>query len=112
MQDLSHRHLVTGDASWSLFKDGLFGKNDSHSFKFGALYETASTTDEWRRNGGFTYYDDSTLCPGERAETRETRKPTSPTRPAAGTSARRATASTRSTASTRASPSTRRTRSA
>ena len=68
MQDLSHRHLVTGDASWSLFSDGLFGKGDSHSFKFGALYETASTTDEWRRNGGFTYYDDSSLCPGSGAD--------------------------------------------
>lgn len=65
MQDLSHRHLVTADASWSLFKDGLFGKSDSHSFKLGVLYERASTTDEWRRNGGFTYYDDSTLCPGD-----------------------------------------------
>jgi hypothetical protein len=65
MQDLSHRHLVTGDASWSLFKDGLFGKSDSHSFKFGALYEKASTTDEWRRNGGYTYYDDSTYCAGD-----------------------------------------------
>ncbi len=68
MQDLSHRHLVTGDASWSLFKDGLFGKNDSHAFKFGVLYEKASTTDEWRRNGGFTYYDDSSLCPGSGAD--------------------------------------------
>ncbi len=68
MQNLSHRHLVTGDASWSLFKDGLFGKSDSHAFKFGALYEKASTTDEWRRNGGFTYYDDSTLCPGDTEE--------------------------------------------
>jgi hypothetical protein len=68
MQDLSHRHLVTADASWSLFKEGLFGKNDSHAFKLGALYETASTTDEWRRNGGFTYYDDSTLCPGDTEE--------------------------------------------
>jgi hypothetical protein len=68
MQDLSHRHLVTGDVSWSLFKDGLFGKGDSHSFKFGALYEKASTTDEWRRNGGFTYYDDSSLCAGDTEE--------------------------------------------
>ncbi len=64
IQELSHRHRVTGDVNWSLFKDGLFGSKDSHSFKFGALYETATTTDEWRRNGGYTYYDDSTLCPG------------------------------------------------
>ena len=61
-QNLSHRHNVTADASWSLFADGLFGKNDSHSFKFGGLYEDASATDSWRRNGGYTYYDDSTQC--------------------------------------------------
>jgi hypothetical protein len=61
-QDLSHRHLVTGDVSWSLFADGLFGKNDSHSFKFGGLYEEANATDSWRRNGGYTYYDDSSQC--------------------------------------------------
>jgi hypothetical protein len=62
LQELNHRHNVTGDASWSLFSDGLFGKSDSHSFKFGALYEEASSSDSWRRNGGYTYYDDSTLC--------------------------------------------------
>ncbi len=64
-QNLSHRHTVTGEASWSLFSDGLLSKNDSHSFKFGALYEEASAMDSWRRNGGFTYYDDSSLCPGD-----------------------------------------------
>ena len=52
------QHL-TFDASWSLFADGLFGSNDSHSFKFGALYEDASSDYVERRNGGFTYYDDS-----------------------------------------------------
>lgn len=62
LQNLSHRHIVTGDASWSHFVDGLFGKSDSHSFKVGALYEEASATDSWRRNGGLTYYDDSSLC--------------------------------------------------
>jgi hypothetical protein len=61
-QELNHRHNVTADASWSLFVDGLFGKSDSHSFKFGALYEDASSSDVWRRPGGFTYYDDSSLC--------------------------------------------------
>jgi len=60
--DLSHRHLVTFDASWNLFKDGLFGSKDSHSFKFGAIYENAAMSDNWNRNGGFTYYDDSSLC--------------------------------------------------
>jgi hypothetical protein len=53
---------VTGEASWSLFADGLFGKSDSHSFKFGALYEEASAMDSWRRNGGYTYYDDASAC--------------------------------------------------
>ena len=61
-QNLSHRHTVTGDASWSHFSDGLLGKNDSHSFKYGAHYEEASAADSWRRNGGYTYYDDSSAC--------------------------------------------------
>ena len=94
-QDLSHRHNITADASWSLFADGLFGGSDSHSFKFGALYENASTTDSWRRNGGYTYYDDSTLCSS--TSTRTSRTPIAPV-----PSARWVTASTRSTASTRA----------
>lgn len=59
---LNHRHIVTLDGSWSLFKDDLFGKGDSHAFKFGALYEDGKSTDYWRRNGGFTYFDDSSLC--------------------------------------------------
>ncbi|MBK8595460.1 MAG: TonB-dependent receptor [Holophagales bacterium] len=62
--NLTHRHNVTVDASWSLFKDGLFGKNDSHSFKIGGSYEDASASDEWLRNGGFTYYDYSGDCEG------------------------------------------------
>jgi hypothetical protein len=61
-QELNHRHVVTFDGSWSLFTDGLFSKNDSHSFKFGANYENGSSSDIWLRNGGFTYYDDSSLC--------------------------------------------------
>ena len=68
IQELNHRHKVTGDVNWSLFKDGLFGQSDSHSFKIGILYEKASTTDNWRRNGGYTYFDDSTLCPGDTEE--------------------------------------------
>lgn len=68
IQELNHRHKLTGDVNWSLFKDGLFGKGDSHSFKFGVLYEKASTSDNWRRNGGYTYYDDSTLCGDTYAE--------------------------------------------
>ena len=58
----NHRHIVTADASWSLFADGLFGKIDGHLFKFGALYEKASSVDNWRRPGGYTLYDDSSLC--------------------------------------------------
>jgi len=62
--NLTHRHNVTVAASWSLFADGLFGKNDSHSFKIGASYEDSSAADEWLRNGGFTYYDYSGDCAG------------------------------------------------
>ncbi|MBZ0090565.1 MAG: TonB-dependent receptor plug domain-containing protein, partial [Thermoanaerobaculia bacterium] len=62
IQELNHRRIVTLDASWSLFADGLFGDDDSHTFKFGAAYEDASSSDRWLRNGGFTYYDDSSLC--------------------------------------------------
>ena len=64
IRQLNDRSRITVDGSWSLFKDGLFGKNDSHSFKFGASYESAKSTDEWRRNGGFTYYDWSDYCDG------------------------------------------------
>jgi hypothetical protein len=62
INNLSHRHLMTFDASWNLFKDGLFGGKDSHSFKFGAIYENGAMSDNWNRNGGFTYYDDSSSC--------------------------------------------------
>ncbi len=62
IQELNHRRIVTLDGSWSLFADDLFGANDAHTFKFGALYEDASSSDRWERNGGFTYYDDSSLC--------------------------------------------------
>ena len=65
LRQLNHRHIVTLDGSWSLYKDNLFGKGDSHAFKVGALYEDAKSTDFWRRNGGFTYYDDSSLCDSE-----------------------------------------------
>jgi len=62
MQDLNHRHSVTADVSWSLFADGLLASDDSHSFKFGAIYEDATSSDQWLRNGGFTYYDWSGDC--------------------------------------------------
>jgi hypothetical protein len=62
IQELNHRHIMTADASWSLFADGLLGGKDSHSFKFGAVYENATSSDQWLRNGGFTYYDYSGDC--------------------------------------------------
>ncbi len=71
MQDLNHRHQVTADASWTWFKDALFGKDDSHNFKFGALYEDATSSDLWRRNGGFTYYDYRGYCDFEDLDTPE-----------------------------------------
>ncbi len=43
-------------------RTGCFGANDSHSFKFGAVYETGTSSDQWLRNGGFTYYDYSGDC--------------------------------------------------
>lgn len=60
--ELNYRKVITLDGSWSLFKDGLFGEDDSHSFKVGALVEQGRSSDMWLRNGGFTYYDDSTVC--------------------------------------------------
>jgi len=50
------------DASWSLFADGLFTRNDSHNFKFGVTYETMTSDYITTRNGGFSYYDDSWYC--------------------------------------------------
>ena len=41
IRELNHRNVATLDASWSLFKDGLFGGDDSHSFKFGAALQAA-----------------------------------------------------------------------
>ncbi len=67
IQELNYRRVMTADASWSLFADGLLAANDSHSFKFGAIYENGSSSDEWLRNGGFTYYDDSSSCDSEAA---------------------------------------------
>ncbi|HUK13855.1 MAG TPA: carboxypeptidase regulatory-like domain-containing protein, partial [Thermoanaerobaculaceae bacterium] len=65
---LSHRHQVTFDGSWSLFKDGLFAAKDSHTFKFGATYENASISYNSTPNGGATYYTDSSNCPGDTSD--------------------------------------------
>ena len=59
---LEHYRRQTLDASWSLFADGLFGGSDSHTFKFGLGWEGARSQETFRRNGGFSYYDDSYSC--------------------------------------------------
>lgn len=61
---------ATLDASWSLFADGLFGGGDSHTFKFGANYEWGAYDQQQPRNGGFSYYDRSSRCPGSTADAR------------------------------------------
>ena len=61
-QDRISSRIMTLDASWGLFADGLFGANDSHSFKFGAIYENGTSDYVSLRNGGFTYYDYSGDC--------------------------------------------------
>jgi len=50
------------DLAWNLFADGLLGGNDSHTFKFGAVYARGSHEETRTRNGSFTYYDDSYYC--------------------------------------------------
>jgi len=47
------------DAAWNLFADGLITKNDSHNFKFGVNVERSNSSYVTRRNGGFTYVDDT-----------------------------------------------------
>ena len=61
---------ATLDASWSLFADGLLGGGDSHTFKFGANYEWGAYDQQQPRNGGFSYYDRSSRCPGATADER------------------------------------------
>jgi Carboxypeptidase regulatory-like domain len=58
----TYRRFLTFDASWTLFSDGLFGGNDSHSFKFGANYEDGTMHGNWSDTGGFMYWDDSSQC--------------------------------------------------
>jgi hypothetical protein len=58
----TYQRLTTFDASWTLFNDGLFGGNDSHSFKFGGSYEKGSGNEQYTDNGGFVYWDDSSQC--------------------------------------------------
>ncbi len=56
------KQRVNLDASWSLFADGVLSAEDSHTFKFGVVYEDSSQDEVWTRNGGFSYYDDSYYC--------------------------------------------------
>jgi hypothetical protein len=65
IRELNDRQLWTVSGSFSIFEDDLFGADESHVFKFGAEYEQAKSSDVWRRNGGFTYFLDSTVCPGD-----------------------------------------------
>lgn len=60
--DQLDKERMTLDASWSLFADGLFTASDSHNFKFGVTYEQSTDDEISRRNGGFSYYDDSYYC--------------------------------------------------
>ncbi|MDL2717739.1 MAG: TonB-dependent receptor [Acidobacteriota bacterium] len=50
------------DGAFSYFADGLVAKNDSHRFKAGANWEQARADETNRRNGAFTFYDDSSYC--------------------------------------------------
>lgn len=65
IQEINHRHSVTLESSLSMFKDNLLGAGESHAFKFGLSMEHGNSSDNWTRNGGFTYYDDSSLCESE-----------------------------------------------
>lgn len=65
--ELNYRQILTLDGSWSLFEDEWIVAEDSHAFKLGVLLEQARSSDIWTRNGGFTYYDDSTVCDSSEA---------------------------------------------
>jgi hypothetical protein len=68
VRTLRDKKQLALDASWSLFQDALLGANDNHSFKFGASYENGAATYLEYRNGGVSYYDDSSSCPGDTPE--------------------------------------------
>ncbi len=59
---LTEKKRLNLDASWSLFADDLLVKDDSHTFKFGVVYEDSGQDEVRTRNGGFTYVDDSYYC--------------------------------------------------
>ena len=67
LTELGYRRVLTLDGTWSLFEDGWILPEDSHSFKFGVLFESGRSSDVYFRNGGFSYYDDSTMCDSSEA---------------------------------------------
>lgn len=62
IRQLNHRNLVNLDGSLTFYVASLFGSEDAHTFKTGFHLERGRSSDVWRRNGGFTYYDDSSYC--------------------------------------------------
>lgn len=58
-QDYARQSL---DFAWNVFADGLLAAQDSHAFKLGFGYERGTAKQDWWRNGGFSYYDDSSYC--------------------------------------------------
>lgn len=61
---------ATFDGTWSLYSDGLLAAKDTHSFRFGANLEWGAYDQQQTRNGGFSYYDRSSRCPGATATDR------------------------------------------
>ncbi|MCX7894561.1 MAG: carboxypeptidase regulatory-like domain-containing protein [Thermoanaerobaculum sp.] len=62
IHQFNHRSLVNLDGAYTWYRAGLFGTEDAHTVKVGFHLERGRSSDVWRRNGGFTYYDDSSLC--------------------------------------------------
>jgi len=62
IRQLNHRNLVNLDGSLAHYVTGLLAADDAHTFKVGFHLEKGRSSDVWLRNGGFTYYDDSSYC--------------------------------------------------
>lgn len=62
IQQLNHRNLVNFDGTLAYYATGILAGSDAHTFKVGFHLEKGRSSDVWRRNGGFTYYDDSSYC--------------------------------------------------
>lgn len=50
------------DVAFNYFADGLLAKADTHHVKVGVTWETGRADETQTRNGGFSYYDDSSYC--------------------------------------------------